>query len=144
MKNLAKLTACVLSVFMLMSSAVFAAGDVSRLNIRAYMANKEQTAVGLRSSVKGVEVEVKNEAEQNRNFSLIVIKYSGEICKEVLISDTVNVPALGEKSEKISVETGSISGIDSLKCIVVESNEDGLFPVINEVSVLKKAGWSAE
>lgn len=143
MKSLAKLTACVLSVFMLMSSAVFAAGDVSRLDRRAYNANKE-TVNALRSSVKGVEVEVKNEAEQNRNFSLIVIKYSGEICKEVLISDTVNVPALGEKSEKISVDTGSISGIDSLKCIVVESNEDGLFPVINEVSVLNKKGWSAE
>jgi len=122
MKNLAKLAACVLSVFMLMSSVVFAAGDVSLVKKRAYNANNGD-AVRLASSVKGVEFEVKNDSSSGKTFSLIVAKYSGDLCKEVLIADAVNADA--GKSEKIRADIGSISGVDTLKCIVVESFENG-------------------
>ena len=139
MKSLAKLTACVLSVYLLMSSAVFAAGDVSVVSMRGYNANGG-TLNKILSSLKGIEFEINTNAD--KTISLIVAKYSQNICKEVIISDAVVINET--ENGKVTVPTGSISGIDTLKCIVVEADEDGLYPIIKEVNVFTKQGWSED
>ena len=126
---------------MLMSSAVFAADGVSLESRRAYNSSNA-TATRLASSVKGIEVELKNNTAEEKKLSFILVKFEDGVCKGVAIADTVTASTL--ETKKIALDCGSISGIDTLKCIVVEAGESGYYPIIDEVNVFTNKGWKAE
>lgn len=143
-KKYIKIFTTVLAVLAISCATAFAAGNITINTKRAYDVNSA-TVSNLRTTaninkVRGFEVNVTNNTDDPKNLSMIVVKYSNNICNGVVIADVVNIDA--HSTDTISAPC-TIS-TNKVKCIIVEKTINGLFPISTQTLEMGRNGWSVQ
>ena len=87
-----------------------------------------------------MQVDVKNNTDNEQNLLLIVTKLSNGVCRKVIMGTPEKIGAFGEG--KITAECDAENGIDTIKCIVVSSEDGTMFPITSAVKNFTKRGWN--
>ena len=140
MNRIKKIFLSVICTLLIISSAVFAADDTDILSAAAVNTATGKTAARLLKGSYSMQVGVKNNTDKEQNLLLIITKLSNGVCRKVIMGTSEKIGAFGEG--KITAECDAENGIDTIKCIVVSSEDGSMFPITSAVKNFTKRGWN--
>ena len=141
MRNWKKLIAVsVVSIITVVFSAV--AGYCTEIeSYMAYAGKNQANALNGRITITNFKIKVKNVSDNNADYSMILAKFSGGVCKGIMIADSIPIEA--DKSEIISLDVtkADSKGIDEVKFVIVEIEDGQIYPTVDTVKKFSAEGW---